>query len=140
VPLAEGGFDAAQQLVSITGFLQAGNQSRSVGAKVRGYSKISGDEYSGDVEALRNELLMHLYTAHSRHLDIENQAVYFSGTVPVEKLQCAAIRSNFITAGSQQASRAVRMKSSSSAIAIIVVLRIISVAHVAHIVTTRLQP
>ncbi|VVO23015.1 hypothetical protein PS726_04368 [Pseudomonas fluorescens] len=103
VPLAEGGFDAAQQPVRITGFLQAGNQRRSIGAKVWGHSKISGDEYSGDVEAPRNELLMHLYTAHSRHLDIGNQAVYFSGAVPVEKFQCAAIRSNFITAGPQQA-------------------------------------
>jgi len=46
---------------------------------------------------------MHLYTAHSRHLDIGNQAVYFSGAVPAKKLQWAAIRSNFITAGPQQA-------------------------------------
>lgn len=100
--VANGGFDAAQQPVGVTGFLQAGNQSRGIDAKAWCHFKICGDEYSGDMEAHRNELLMHLHTAHSRHLDIGNQAVYFSGTVPVEKLQSAAICSSFITAGPQQ--------------------------------------
>lgn len=101
MPVANGGFDAAQQPVGVKWFLQAGNQSRSIGAKAWCHSKISGDKYSGDLEAHRNELLMHLYTAHSRHLDIGNQAVYFSGTVTVEKLQSTAICSSFITAGPQ---------------------------------------
>ncbi|RON13581.1 hypothetical protein BK662_21950 [Pseudomonas frederiksbergensis] len=101
--LEEGCFDAVQKLIGFTRFRQIGNQRRRIGAKGREGFRVSSDEYSGNVKAHRDELLMKLKTAHSRHLDIGYKATCLSGAIRVEKLQSAAISLNFVTAGSQQA-------------------------------------
>ena len=101
--LEQGGFDAVQQPVAVTGFGQTGNQLRGMSAQWRSCCGIGGNEYRGNVKARRDELFKHLDTAHSRHLDIGNKAMCLSGGICVEKLQSAAISFNFVTAGPQQA-------------------------------------
>lgn len=103
VLLEEGCFDVVQKLIGVTRFRQTGNQRRRIGAKGGEGFRVSRDEYSGNVKAHRDELLVKLQTAHSRHLDIGNEAMCLGGAVRVEKLQSAAISLNFVTAGSQQA-------------------------------------